>query len=120
MILPSEYPDYSKLEYWNNRYKEERGKTYDWFLPYESLKDIIKPRLFDDNESEILVIGCGNSGIYKMFNPSLLELSEKLYQDGYHYITNADFSNVLIEEMRERNAHFDEMDCNNRCDSFLL
>ena len=40
-----------------------------------------------------------------------LELSEKMYEEGYHYITNADFSGVIIEEMRERNAHLDEMDC---------
>lgn len=34
-----------------------------------------------------------------------------MYEEGYHYITNADFSGVLIEEMRERNAHLEEMDC---------
>jgi len=38
-------------------------------------------------------------------------MSEKMYEEGYHYITNADFSGVLIEEMRERNAHLEEMDC---------
>lgn len=58
------------------------------------------PRLYDDKEAEIMVIGCGNS-----------EVSARLYEDGYHYITNADFSTVCIEEMRERNAHLDEMDC---------
>ena len=40
-----------------------------------------------------------------------VEMSEKMYEEGYHYITNADFSGVLIEEMRERNAHLEEMDC---------
>ena len=40
-----------------------------------------------------------------------IELSEKMYEEGYHYITNADFSGVIIEEMRERNAHLEEMDC---------
>ena len=40
-----------------------------------------------------------------------LEVSEKLYaEEGYHYITNADFSPVIIEEMRERNAQLEEMD----------
>ena len=34
-----------------------------------------------------------------------------MYEEGYHYITNADFSGILIEEMRERNAHLEEMDC---------
>jgi len=34
-----------------------------------------------------------------------------MYEEGYHYITNSDFSTVCIEEMRERNAHHEEMDC---------
>ena len=42
---------------------------------------------------------------------NLIELSERLYEEGFHYITNADFSGVLIEEMRERNAHLEDMDC---------
>ena len=53
------------------------------------MRDIILNKLDNDKESEILVIGCGNS-----------ELSEMLYREGYHYITNADFSEVVIEEMK--------------------
>jgi len=34
-----------------------------------------------------------------------------MYEEGYHYITNADYSGILIEEMRERNSHLEEMDC---------
>lgn len=64
------------------------------------MRDIVLPRLYDDKEAEILIIGCGNS-----------EISEKLYEDGYHYITNVDYSSVVIEQMRERNAHLEEMDC---------
>ena len=43
----------------------------------------------------------------------MLELSQKLYEEGYHYITNSDYSPVIIEEMKERNSHLDDMDCNN-------
>ena len=25
VILPTEYPDYSRVEYWDNRYRDERG-----------------------------------------------------------------------------------------------
>ena len=39
-----------------------------------------------------------------------VEISEKMYEEGYHYITNADYSPVVIEEMRERNGHLEEMD----------
>ena len=38
-------------------------------------------------------------------------MSEKIYQEGYHYITNADFSTAVIEEMKERHSHLDDMDC---------
>ncbi len=44
----------------------------------------------------------------------LLDMSERMYEEGYHYITNADYSNIVIEEMRERNQHLDEMDCKAR------
>ena len=36
LILPTEYPDYSSLDYWNARYLDERGQTYDWYLPWKS------------------------------------------------------------------------------------
>ena len=35
--------------------------------------------------------GCGNSA-----------LSENMYQDGYHFITNIDYSSVVIENMKNR------------------
>lgn len=80
------------------------------------LRDLIVPRLYEDKEAEILVVGCGNSGkdmgLWLANNfLKCVEVSEKMYEEGYHYITNADFSGVIIEEMRERNAHLDEMDC---------
>lgn len=63
------------------------------------MRDLVIPRVYDDKEAEILVVGCGNS-----------ELSSRLYEEGYHYITNGDFSSVCIEEMRDRCAHLEEMD----------
>jgi hypothetical protein len=67
VILPTEYPDYSKQAYWNARYTEERGQIFDWYLGWRpqvgvGMRDLIIPRLYDDKEAEILVIGCGNSG----------------------------------------------------------
>ena len=61
------------MEYWNNRYREERGQTFDWYVPawkgVGGLRDLIVPRLYEDKEAEILVVGCGNSG--KTFFSSL-------------------------------------------------
>ena len=42
---------------------------------------------------KILVIGCGNS-----------ELSANMYDFGYHNITNVDISDVVIQQMVEKNA----------------
>jgi|JI6StandDraft_1071083.scaffolds.fasta_scaffold03012_13 hypothetical protein len=30
--------EYGDEEYWNQRYREESGKTYDWLVTYEELK----------------------------------------------------------------------------------
>jgi hypothetical protein len=69
VILPTEYPDYSKIEYWNARYREERGLVFDWYINWkQGLRDIVIPRLYDDKEAEILVVGCGNSGKYFPIN----------------------------------------------------
>nr|XP_006128863.2 methyltransferase-like protein 13 [Pelodiscus sinensis] len=43
--------------------------------------------------SQVLVVGCGNS-----------ELSEQMYDVGYQDIMNVDISEVVIKQMRERNA----------------
>ena len=44
-------------------------------------------------------MGCGNS-----------EVSERLYQSGYHYITNIDFSEEVISDMQERLKDAEDMD----------
>eukprot|EP00352_Strombidinopsis_acuminata_P001795 CAMPEP_0176380436 /NCGR_PEP_ID=MMETSP0126-20121128/31127_1 /TAXON_ID=141414 ORGANISM="Strombidinopsis acuminatum, Strain SPMC142" /NCGR_SAMPLE_ID=MMETSP0126 /ASSEMBLY_ACC=CAM_ASM_000229 /LENGTH=54 /DNA_ID=CAMNT_0017743753 /DNA_START=219 /DNA_END=383 /DNA_ORIENTATION=- len=46
-----------------------------------------------------MVLGAGNS-----------ELGNKLYEDGFNYVTNVDFSDVVIEEMKQRFKHLEEMD----------
>jgi len=46
--MPAEYPDYSKVEYWNARYKEEKGQTYDWYLTYEQTKKVMQSVLQGD------------------------------------------------------------------------
>ena len=47
-----------------------------------------------------MILGCGLSNI-----------GAQLYQEGYPYITNVDFSNVVIEYMRKKHEHFEDMDC---------
>jgi hypothetical protein len=38
-------PNYGEIAYWNKRYKEQAGTTYDWLLNYEHFRDIVKNAL---------------------------------------------------------------------------
>ena len=96
--LPDTFPDFSSREYWESRYSSE-NTTYDWLLPYSQLRSIILPRIHENADSEILIVGCGNSRI-----------GEELYRDGYHNITNIDFSTTVIRQMAEKYREMEEMD----------
>ena len=72
----------------------------EWYLTYEQLESVIKKRLYEDKETEIMILGCGLSNI-----------GAKLYEEGYLYITNIDFSTVAIEYMRTKHQMYEEMDC---------
>lgn len=98
LTLPRTVPDYSSKKYWNNRYIQEEGLSFDWLESYETLKHILLIRLYENKEAEILMLGCGNS-----------LLSENLYEEGYHYITNIDFSQVVIQQMKKRYEHYQDM-----------
>mmetsp|Transcript_26832 Transcript_26832/g.30890 ORF Transcript_26832/g.30890 Transcript_26832/m.30890 type:complete len:246 (+) Transcript_26832:174-911(+) len=98
-VLPDEFPDYGSAAYWNARYREEQTDSYDWLQPWETIKPIVLPRLYDNTDAEILVVGCGNS-----------LLSTELYKEGYHNITNIDISDVVITEMAKRFSVCDEME----------
>ncbi|CAH1756936.1 11296_t:CDS:2 [Entrophospora sp. SA101] len=82
---------YKTQEYWNERYSKE--ETFDWFKTYKDLSPLFKKHLLDENVS-ILMLGCGNSN---------------MYDDGYCNITNVDFSNIVIDNMKEKNKHRSKM-----------
>lgn len=83
-------PNYGDPRYWDERYKHQ-GSTFDWLENYDTLKPIMESLL--DRSFRILNIGCGNA-----------ELTEAMYDDGYKDIWNMDISDVVIEQMKERNA----------------
>lgn len=70
-------------EFWNEFYKLHASESQEWLESYSSLKPILSKII--NKDSEILVIGCGNS-----------ELSKNLYDEGYKKISNIDFSNEII------------------------
>jgi SAM-dependent methyltransferase len=76
---------FSKQKYWEERFEEE--DTYDWLVKYSNIRNILAPVM--KCTDRILVVGCGNS-----------TFSADLYDDGFHNVTNIDYSNVVIEKMR--------------------
>lgn len=71
----------------------------EWYLTFEELEDVIKKRLYEDKETEIMILGCGLSNI-----------GARLYEEGYNYITNVDYSSVAIDYMRNKHQMYEEMD----------
>lgn len=53
-------PNYGDKQYWDNRYKKQKGKTFDWLEDYESLKELILKYI--TKKDKILMLGCGNAG----------------------------------------------------------
>lgn len=89
-------PEYGKADYWDERYRAN-DTTFDWYVSYEPLKDIMGPLL--KPESKILMLGCGNS-----------RFSAQLYEAGFQNITNVDISDVCILQMKARYKDLDRME----------
>ncbi len=83
---------YSELSYWNQRYQSlGKGINYDYIASFEMLKELLEGYL-TETSIKILIVGCGNSAF-----------SEELYDLGYHNIINIDFSDVVINQLKEKN-----------------
>ena len=84
-----ENSDYSKQEYWEERYTQE--KSYEWFNSrYEEILKGFESKMKDSDPSKlkILHLGCGNSS-----------LGPDLYKRGFKNIVNLDYSSIVIENM---------------------
>ena len=88
MIIPKIVSEYSKVEYWDERYSK-RKEQFDWYKSYSDLKNILSKYILKENK--ILNVGCGNS-----------KLSEEMFLDGYSNIINIDFSSKVINLMNEK------------------
>nr|KAF6396603.1 eEF1A lysine and N-terminal methyltransferase [Rousettus aegyptiacus] len=90
-LLPKSSKEFGSVGYWEKFFQQRGKKAFEWYGTYLELCGVlhkyIKPR------EKVLVIGCGNS-----------ELSEQLYDVGCQDIVNIDISEVVIEQMKERNA----------------
>ncbi|XP_076873354.1 eEF1A lysine and N-terminal methyltransferase [Brachyhypopomus gauderio] len=90
-LLPRTAEEFSSADYWDRFFRKRGEKSFEWYGDYNSLCGVlhkyIKPR------DKVLVVGCGNS-----------ELSQQLYDVGYHHLTNIDISETVVSQMRQRNA----------------
>jgi SAM-dependent methyltransferase len=95
--LPRNNQVYGNKDYWDDRFQTE--ESFDWLLSYQQLSTQMEaairssPLAIHRNpyETRILVVGCGNS-----------PFSADLYDAGYHNVVNIDYSEPVIERMRQR------------------
>ncbi|XP_034948579.1 eEF1A lysine and N-terminal methyltransferase homolog [Chelonus insularis] len=89
-LLPKSNEEFSKEQYWNKFFKKRDKKAFEWYGEYPELCELLSKYIkFKD---DILMVGCGNS-----------TLSMDLYDVGYKSITNIDISQVVIDQMKEKN-----------------
>jgi 2-polyprenyl-3-methyl-5-hydroxy-6-metoxy-1,4-benzoquinol methylase len=88
-------PNYGDPGYWDQRYRDQEGTTFDWLEDYEAIEPLINQaveKIVDEANLQtrenvrILNLGCGNS-----------VLSEELYDRGFKNVYNIDISPVVIE-----------------------
>ncbi|KAJ2698245.1 hypothetical protein FB645_005698 [Coemansia sp. IMI 203386] len=92
-VLPTDNVEYGTHEYWQQRYAQEENENFDWFKTYKDLAPLFDQHIHS-RDARILMLGCGNS-----------TLSTDMYAAGYENIVNVDYSDVVIEQMRQRCAH---------------
>lgn len=87
--------EFGAQEYWDEEYKK-KNTTFEWLEKYDSIKPFIEENI--KPEEKILMPGCGNS-----------TLGPDMYNDGYKNIHNFDFSPIVIDQMKERYSHLEDM-----------
>lgn len=106
-LLPRQYEDFRKKEYWDDFFQQRQKKAFEWYGEYDQVRRLIYEQLNLLQLSgatsiaqrikammRVLVVGCGNS-----------ELTAQLYEDGFTNITSIDFSERVIQEMSEKYPH---------------
>ncbi|KAI9502199.1 hypothetical protein GGI26_003875 [Coemansia sp. RSA 1358] len=96
-VLPAKNIQYGTKEYWQQRYMQEAEECFDWFKTYKDLEALFEKHI-GSKGARILMLGCGNS-----------MLSGDMYEAGYQNIVNVDYSDVVIEQMRQRTNHMNKM-----------
>lgn len=93
--------DFTSRENWDKFFAlRGTGDSFEWYAEWDDLRAPLLSLLHGGGGAEgggkapeILVPGCGSS-----------VLSERLYDAGFHRVTNVDFSRVLVADMLRRHA----------------
>ena len=90
-------------KYWDTFYKENLSLQYDWYFEL----NLLKTNNFDlknlNQESEILLLGIGNSSLLDFF-----------IKNKFNYITSLDFSPIIINYLKIKYENIEqtsEYDC---------
>ncbi|TPX30579.1 hypothetical protein SmJEL517_g05883 [Synchytrium microbalum] len=89
-VLPDKNSGYGTKEYWDSRYEQEIGSTFDWFKTFEALRPHLEELI--PKFARIIHLGTGNS-----------TLPEDMFDTGYHNQVAMDYSPVVIQSMKQRN-----------------
>eukprot|EP00948_MAST-09A_sp_MAST-9A-sp1_P001720 g1720.t1 len=90
--------NYGAQSYWDERYAAAEFSEFDWYTNWDGVRRIVES-LFSHKDIEILLPGCGNSGIPR-----------KLYSNGYRNLTCVDHSQVVIHQIRDLNHALSEVE----------
>ena len=88
-----EVHNFADQSYWNEHYKND-SSPFEWYTNWETIRDTIKGLLI--YTGRCVHVGCGTSSI-----------SYDLVKEGFMSVKCIDFSDVVIEKMKEKYA--DEM-----------
>lgn len=92
-LLPRNHEQFNQKEYWDEFFIKTKKEAFEWYGGYNDIKSYFYNNKIPKNV-KILIIGCGNSN-----------LSNDMYDDGYTNITNIDFSQLVIDEMKQKNLN---------------
>ncbi|OWR41490.1 CGI-01 protein [Danaus plexippus plexippus] len=95
-LLPKTYKEFGEKDYWNKFFKNRGNKAFEWYGEYLELCAHLHKYI--KQTDKVLIPGCGNSS-----------LSSDLYDVGYKNIINIDVSEVVIKQMKAKNAHRTDM-----------
>lgn len=84
-------------KYWDEFYKDNTNTNYDWYFELNILKSSYFDLINLNPESEILILGVGNSLIIDYF-----------IKNKFKYVTCVDFSSHLIKQLKEKYENKEE------------